>query len=147
MTWLRTIIYITGVFIAIGFAEALAGPGAKACEFEIEINALRGGSPTVTAGGTKDITAKARILKGTAPKGTTINTTLTIEAFDGPVLIHSASVSGVQLEIGKGGDGNKLTMNIPVCETGTIEFIATFSGTDGSGALCESTRAIRKTCK
>jgi len=147
MTWLRTIIYITGVFAAIGFAEALAGPGAKACEFEIEINALRGGSPTVTVGGTKDISAKARILKGTAPKGTTIDTELTIEAFDGAVLLSTQSVSGVQLEVGKGGKGKKLTMNVPECETGTIEFRATFSGFDGSGALCESTQAIRKTCK
>ena len=147
MTWLRTIIYITGVFVAIGFAEALAGPGAEACEFEIEINALRGGSPTVTVGGTKDISAKARILKGTAPKGTTIDTELTIEAFDGAVLLSTQSVPGVQLEVGKGGKGKKLTMNVPECETGAIEFRATFSGFDGSGALCESTQAIRKTCK
>jgi hypothetical protein len=150
MTLPRAIIYITGVFIAVGFAESQAGPpDPEECELEIEINALRGGSPTVTAavGSTKDITAKARILKGTAPKGTTINTELTIEAFDGPVLINSQSVSGIRLEVGKGGQGKKLTMNIPECETGTIEFRATFSGYDGSGALCESTQTIRKTCK
>jgi hypothetical protein len=148
MTLRRAIIYFTGVFIAVGFAESQAQtPDPQSCGLAIEINALRGGSPTVTAGGTKDITAKARILKGTAQKGTTINTDLTIEAFDGPVLINSQFVSGVWLEIGKGGQGKKLTMNIPECETGTIEFIATFSGHDENGALCESTQAIRKTCK
>jgi len=148
MTLPRAIIYITGVFIAIGFAESQAQtPDPQPCGLAIEINALRGGSPTVTVEGTKDITAKARILKGTAQKGTTINTDLTIEAFDGPVLIHSQSVSGVRLEIGKGGQGKKLTMNIPECETGTIDFIATFSGHDENGALCESSQTIRKTCK
>jgi len=128
MTLSRAIIYITGVFIAVGSAESQAQtPDPEVCGLSIEINALRGGSPTVTEGGTKSITAKARILKGTAPKGTTIDTELTIEAFDG---------------------GGKLTMNIPEeCKTGTIEFRATFSGEDEKGALCESTRAIRKTCK
>jgi hypothetical protein len=148
MTLPRAIIYITGVFIAVGFAESQAQtPGPQPCGLAIEINALRGGSPTVTVEGTKDITAKARILKGTAPKGTTIDAELMIEAFDGPALIHSQSVSGIQLEIGKGGQGKKLTMNIPVCDTGTIEFRATFSGYDGNGGLCESTQTIRKTCK
>jgi hypothetical protein len=149
MTLSRAIIYITGVFIAVGFAESQAGPpDPEECELEIEINALRGGSPTVTVGGTKNITAKARILKGTAPSGTTIDTELTIEAFDGPVRVHSQAVRGVRLEIGKGGQGGKLTMNIPEeCKTGTIEFRATFSGEGENGALCESTRTIRKTCK
>ena len=149
MTLSRAIIYITGVFIAVGFAESQAQtPDPTLCDLTIEINTLRGGSPTVTEGGTKNITAKARILKGTAPKGTTIDTELTIEAFDGPVRVHSQAVRGVRLEIGKGGQGGKLTMNIPEeCKTGTIEFVATFSGLDEDGDLCESTRAIRKTCK
>ena len=148
MTLQRAIIYITGVFIAVGFAESQAGsPGPEVCKLAIEINALRGGSPTVTVGGTKSITAKARILKGTAPSGTTIDTELWIDAVDGLEVINSQSVFPVRLEIGKGGQGKKLTLNIPKCETGTIEFRATFSGHDGSGALCESTQAIRKTCK
>jgi hypothetical protein len=148
MTLSRAIIYITGVFIAVGFAESQAGPpDPEECELEIEINALRGGSPTVTVGGTKNITAKARILKGTAPSGTTIDTELWIDAVDGLEVIHSQSVFPVRLEIGKGGQGKKLTMNIPKCDSGVIDFIATFSGHDEYGALCESSRTIRKTCK
>lgn len=153
MTLLRAIIFITGVFIAVGSAESQAGP-TPACELSIEINALRGGSPTVTAptvteGSTKNITAKARIVKETAPSGTTIDTTLTIDAFDdGSEPINSQSVSGVRLEVGKGGQGKKLTMNIPKCDSGSIKFVATFSGYDENGALCESTRAMEpKTCK
>jgi len=147
MTLLRAIIFITGVFIAVGSAESQAGP-TPACELSIEINALRGGSPTVTEGGTKNITAKARILKGTAPSGTTIDTTLTIDAFDdGSEPINSQSVP-VRLEIGKGGQGKKLTMNILECDSGSIKFVATFSGYDENNALCESTRAMEpKTCK
>jgi hypothetical protein len=58
------------------------------------------------------------------------------------------SVYGVRLEVGKGGRGSKLTMTIPECETGNIKFVATFSGYDENGALCESTRAMEpKTCK
>jgi hypothetical protein len=141
-------IYITGVFIAVGSAESQAQTqDPEPCGLSIEINALRGGSPTVspteTEADTKDITAKARIVKGTAPKGTTIETTLTIEAFDGSELIAEQSVPGIRLEIGKGGKGKKLTMNIPQCDTGVIEFVATFSEGDTRCA----TRAIRKTCK
>jgi hypothetical protein len=39
----------------------------------------------------KDVTAKARILKGTAASGTTIKTTLTIEAIDGKDVISTNS--------------------------------------------------------
>jgi hypothetical protein len=144
-------IYITGVFIAVGSAESQAQtPDPEPCGLAIEITALRGGSPTVspteTEADTKDITAKARILKGTAPKGTTIETTLTIEAFDGldrSDLLNSVSAPGIWLGIGKGGQGKKFTMTIPKCETGTIEFVATFSEGDTRCA----TRAIQKTCK
>jgi hypothetical protein len=149
MTLQRAIIYITGIFIAVGFAESQAQtPDPQPCGLAIEINALRGGSPTVTVEGTKDITAKARILKGTAQKGTTIDTTLTIDAFDdGSEPINSQSVP-VRLEVGKGGQGKKLTMNILECDSGSIKFVATFSGYDENDALCESTRAMEpKTCK
>jgi hypothetical protein len=97
--------------------------------------------------GRKAITAKARILKGTAPKGTTIDTELRIDAFDGEVLIASNTVPGIQLGVGKGGTGRKLTMNITQCDSGSIDFVATFSGRDGNGALCESSDTINKTCK
>jgi hypothetical protein len=141
-------IWITGVFIAVGSAESQAGGPIPTCTIQIEVNALRGGSPTVTAGEfeTRDITAKARILKGTAVAGTKIDTTLTIEAVDGSQVIHTMSKFPIRLVVGKGGRGDKLRMNIPQCDSGFINFIATFSGTDANGSLCEGTRSLRKAC-
>ncbi len=147
MTLQRTIICITGVFIAIGSAESQAGGPAPTCTLTIEVNALRGGSPTVTVNDAKNITAKARIAKGTAASGTTISTTLTIDAVDGLELIDFRSSSPHLLQIGKGGTGDKFPMSIPQCKTGFIDFVATFSGNDTNGALCEGTETIRKECK
>ena len=147
MTLQRTIILATGVFIALGFAESQAGGPDLICELTIEINALRGGSPTVTVDGTKNITAKARILKGTAPAGTTIDTTLQIEAVDGLVVINTRSSFPHRLVIGRGGQGDKFPMDISQCDSGSIDFVATFFGETADGALCEATRTIIKTCK
>ena len=148
MTLQRTIICITGVFFAIGFAESQAGP-LPPCGLTIEINALRGGSPTVTAGEfeTKKITAKARIAKGTALAGTMIDTTLQVDAVDGTTVINTRSSSPHRLVIGKGGQGNTFPMDIGQCLSGSIDFVATFFGNDGNGALCDATREIKKTCK
>jgi hypothetical protein len=38
-------------------------------------------------------------------------------------------------------------MDINQCLSGSIDFVATFFGNDGNGALCEATRTINKTCK
>jgi hypothetical protein len=156
MKFQHAFLCIIGVFTAVGLgaSPASAGVGFPGCTdalgnaMEIEINALRGGSPTVTPGPTqtKDITAKARILKGTAVSGTTLDTSLKIEAIDGLEVIHVRVVSPIRLVIGKGGSGDKLRMNIPQCNSGFIEFVATFSGPDLEGDLCEATRTIRKTC-
>jgi hypothetical protein len=148
MTLHRAIIFTTGAFIALGFAEAQAGDPPEPCQLTIEINALRGGSPTVTAGEnqTRNITAKARIVKGTAPKGTTIDTTLQIEVKDKSEVIHRQTKSPIRLVVGKGGQGAKLLMNIPQCSSGSIDFVATFFGNDGNGP-CEATRTINKICK
>jgi len=145
----RTVICLAGIFIAVGLAESQAGGPPPSCQLVIEVNALRGGSPTVTAGAdsTRDITAKARIAKGTASSGTTINTTLLIEAVDGGTAIHSQSFFPVKLEVGKGGQGQKLEMKIEECISGSIDFVATFFGTDGNGAECEGSDTITKTCK
>jgi hypothetical protein len=117
------------------------------CDFSIDINALRGGSPTVTVGSTKDITAKARIAKGSAPPDTTVDTTLRIDAIDGSEVIDSQSSGPIQLEVGKGGDGDKLTMNINQCNSGSIAFKATFFNPDAiCGVQCGATRTITKTC-
>ena len=151
MTLQRAIIFTTGAFIALGFAESQAGgpDPDPPCGFIIEINALRGGSPTVTAGSPKKITAKARIKKGTALAGTTINTTLRIEAIDEEeTVVNSRSSNPNWLVIGKGGTGNTFPMDVSPCPPGsTIRFVATFFGDDGNGALCEATDTITKTCK
>jgi len=148
MKFHHAFIWITGVFIALGSAESQAGGPLPTCTLQIEVNALRGGSPTVTAGETetRDVTAKARILKGTAVSGTTIDTTLTIEAVDGSQVIHTLSKYPIRLIVGKGGRGDKFRMNIPQCNSGFINFIATFAGYDTNGALCEGTRSLRKAC-
>jgi len=149
MTLRRTIIFTTGALIALGFAESQAGgPEPAECELTIEINALRGGSPTVTANSPKKITAKARIAKGTALAGTTIETTLRIDAIDEGTVVNSRSSSPHWLVIGKGGTGNTLPMIIPPCTPGsTIRFVATFFGNDANDALCDETREITRTCK
>ncbi len=146
MTLQRIIIYISGALIACGVAASQASAQIPECTLVIEINALRGGSPTVTVGETKNITAKARIRKGTAMPGTTIDTELEIKALDGPNLVNGKTASPIILEIGKGGDGETLPMNIGFCDSGTIDFVAKFSGFDANGALCEATERISKTC-
>jgi len=144
---------ITGVLIAVGFvaSQAGAGTGPAVCDFELEINALRGGSPTTPFGpnATKDITAKARIAKGSAVDGTTIVTQLRIDAIDGLNVIDTKKSYPVTLGVGKGGQGDKLTMNVPTCtnRTGMIVFKATFTGLDDDDDQCTVSREIRKTCK
>lgn len=142
---------ITGVFIAVGFVASQAGAGTEppVCDFAIEINALRGGSPTTPFGlnATKDITAKARIAKGSAVSGTTIVTQLRIDAIDGITIIDTKLRYPITLGVGKGGQGDKVTMDVPQCNSGSIEFKATFSGKDDDGDQCTATRSITKTCK
>ena len=156
----RTFICIAGVFFAAGFAASQAGakslpgcgsaPGLPGGGFmEIEVNALRAGAKTVAFGPnqTRDVTAKARILKGTADSGTTIETTLTIEAVDSSGVMSTNSQGPITLGVGKGGKGAKLTLAILRCNGGWITFIARFFGTDEDGDLCEGTRELRKQCR
>ena len=148
MLW-RTIQYSTaGMLAAAGLAapQAFAGEGNSQCDFAIEVSALRAGSPTVTVGGTKDVTAKARIAKGTAPVGTVLDTMLTVDASDGGVVIDSQTIGPIRIGVGKSSKGVTVTLAIPRCNSGFIDFIATFSGTDGDGDPCEGTRRIIKEC-
>ena len=158
MKLLRTIICITGVSIAIGFTASQAGAGTHlpGCTgstglgfMEIEVNALRAGAKTVvTSPNDKTkVTAKARIRKGTAESSTTIVTTLTIEAFDGAVLIGQGSVDNITLGVGKGGKGASINVATEQCDAGYIEFVATFRGLDAENDLCVGTRALRKACR
>ena len=125
--------------------------GIPGCDFTVEINALRGGSPTVTVGETKKITAKARIVKGTAASDATVHTTLQIEAIDGTGVIQKRTSCPYTLEVGNGGLGRALDMLIPPCVGGSILFRATFFGNendDCSKAVCPiATREITKACK
>ncbi len=118
---------------------------------EIEVNALRAGGKTVSTGPnrTVDVTAKARILKGTAVSDTTIDMTLTIDAVDGTTVIgtNSTAFEAVRLEVGKGGKGDKLTVDVPQCTSGIIAFTAKFSGTDDEGDFCGRARTLRRACK
>jgi hypothetical protein len=116
------------------------------CDFAISINKLRGGSPTVTVDETKDITAKARIPKGTAPSDMTGDAMLRIDAIDGIEVIDSQFSGPIRLVVGKGGQGDTLTMNINQCYSGSIDFIATFTGPDACGRPCDASRRITKTC-
>lgn len=151
-------IYITGVFFAVGAIapQAIAGPEPD-CSLKIEINALRGGSPTVTVGTTKTITATARIAKGSAVEGTVIDSMLQIEAFDGtdPVPIDTSDPLVIRLGVGKGGNGAKVPLFISRCTptfanpNGFIKFIATFTEIKDPpvSSPCVATRQITKACK
>jgi hypothetical protein len=152
----RTFACIAGVFFAVGFVASQAGAkslptctDSQGYSMMIEVNALRAGAKTVSAGPnqSRDVTAKARILKGTAVSGTTIDMSLTIEAVDGETVISTNSVGPIRLGVGKGGKGAKLSLDIPQCNSGFIKFVATFLGVDADNDLCKGTREIRKECK
>jgi hypothetical protein len=116
---------------------------------QIEINALRAGGKAVSAvpNQTTEVTAKARILKGTAVGGTTIDTMLEIEAVDATGVIDTKTSFPITLGVGRGGKGDKLTLNTTRCDGGFITFVATFSGADIDGDLCEGARTLRKECR
>ena len=105
----------------------------------------------MTVGDTKKITAKARIVRGTAVRGTTVHTTLEIEALDGAGSLETRTTCPHRLEVGKGGQGGTLDMPIRQCVGGSILFRATFFGNendDCSKPACSlATRVITKTCK
>jgi hypothetical protein len=115
----------------------------------IEVNALRAGGKTIVTSpnNTTKVTAKARILKGTAPRGTTLVTTLVIEALDGGELIGSGSQPDITLAVGKGGKGASLLVSTEQCNSGVIDFIATFTGVDADNDPCIGTREIHKACR
>jgi len=119
------------------------------CSFEIEINTLRAGGKTISTGPghTADVTAKARIRKGTAASGTTIDTWLTIQARDGAARIGANSAGPITLDLGKRGNGVKLPVEVPQCNSGSIAFLAAFRGTDSSGGFCEAFRTLFKDCR
>jgi hypothetical protein len=118
---------------------------------QIEVNALRAPGKTVQVGPnrTVDVTAKARILKGTAVPDTTIDMTLTIEAVTPPggTVIGTNSTGPITLGVGKGGKGAKLAVDTQQCVGGFIEFVATFFGTDEDRDECWGTRTLRKGCR
>jgi hypothetical protein len=153
----RTFICIAGVFIAVGFAASQAGagtgiPGCSAgpAKMQIEINALRAGGKTLVTSPNKTmkVTAKARILKGTAPSGTTMDTTLVIETLVNGVVDSAASEPGITLGVGKGGKGATLTLLTENCgNDDLIEFVATFTGLDEDNDKCEQTRILKKGCR
>jgi len=155
----RTFICIAGVFFAVGFSASQAAAGganpgctdANGALMEIEVNALRAGAKTVVTGAnqTTNVTAKARILKGTAASDTTIDMELTIEAVTPPggTVISTNSTGPIRLGVGKGGKGAKLSMAVTQCTGGFIEFVATFFGVDAESDACEGTRTIRKACR
>jgi lipoprotein-anchoring transpeptidase ErfK/SrfK len=155
----RTFICIAGVFFAIGFAasQAAAGTGTPGCSaegipgMEIEINALRAGGKTIVTSpnDTTKVTAKARILKGTALPGTTLFTTLAIEAITGGDVIGTASTAqnAITLGVGKGGKGASLVVDTAECSGGLITFSATFAGVDEDNDICTKTRVLHKACR
>ena len=154
----RTFICIAGVFFAVGFtaSQAAAGTGTPGCGttgpvgiMQVEVNALRAGGKTIVTSpnDTTSVTAKARILKGTAEGGTTIVTTLAIEAFDDEVSIGQGSASNITLGVGKGGKGATMKISTEQCDSGFITFVATFLGVDADDDACIGTRNLRKPCR
>jgi hypothetical protein len=138
--------------LVVGFsAPAFAGAPQVECELTIEINALRGGSPTAPTGGIKEITSKARILKGSAPADATVtDTVLTITSLSGDTVIDEVqSPELLTLVVGRGGVGDKLAVEVGPCVPGEIvDFVSHFAGTGPNGAICEATSSrLSKTCK
>ena len=131
-------------------SDARSGSPGPECDATIVIKSIRGGGPTVTTGGFRNVTAKALLQKGTGPTDQTLdNTTLIIEAFDAGHLVDSKmSPDLLTLVLGKGGQGDKLNMRIQSCDSGFIDFVATFTGTSSTnGSICsETSRMLRKTC-
>jgi hypothetical protein len=153
----RTFTCIAGVFFAVGFvaSQAVAGTGAEGCSadaipgMQIEINQMRAGGKTVVTSpnDTTKVTAKARIRKGTALSGTTLVTTLTIEAITGGDVISTASEPGITIGVGKGGKGASLLVATESCVGGKITFSATFFGLDEDSDVCTKTRLLHKECR
>ncbi len=158
----RTLICIAAAFFAVGFtaSQAAAGSGVPGCGLvpdgdgngfmKLEINAIRAGAKTVVTGAnqTTNVTAKARIVKGTADGATTMDAQLTIEAVTGGTVISTNSTGPIRLGVGKGGKGAKLSMAVPECAAdGFIEFVATFFGVDAEDDACEISRPLRKACR
>jgi hypothetical protein len=154
------LVWIAGVFCAVGIgaSQASAGPpgGYPGCTsennpviMEIEVNALRVGGKTIVTSpnDTTKVTAKARILKGTAVKGTTISTTLTVQVLDGDVVIGQGVHAPITLGVGKGGKGATLTVLTQQCDSGWLTFAAEFRGVDVDGETCTGTDELRKPCK
>ena len=153
----RMFVAIASVFCVVGLAatQASAGSGNPGCTdasgnlMQIEVNALRAGGKTIVTSpnDTTKVTSKARILKGTATTDTTIVTTLTIEAYDGEVLLDSQSQPNITLGVGKGGKGASLNLLTEECASGFITFTAEFNGLDVDGESCIGTRELRKACR
>jgi len=157
----RTVIWIAGVFCAVGIgaSQANAGdpggnPGCTSPDnpliMQIEVNALRAGGKTIVTSpnDTTKVTSKARILKGTALTGTFIDTTLTITVSDGDVVLDSeVAPQEITLAVGKGGKGATLTLLTEHCDSGYLTFEANFRGVDVDGETCEGNRVLRKACK
>jgi len=135
----------------IGFsAPVFAGIVLECDPIVIEINALRGGSPSVTSGAVKNITSKARIQKGTAPGDATItDTALTITAYSGDTVLDSQPAPELlTLVVGKGGQGDKLGLTVSCSPGEIIDYVSHFMGTAPNGATCEATSdRMPKTCK
>jgi hypothetical protein len=155
----RTFICIAGVFFAVGLAasQAAAGTGTPGCSaegipgMEIEINALRAGGKTIVTSpnDTTKVTAKARILKGTALSGTTIATTLVIETITGGNVVSTASTApyAITLGVGKGGKGDSLLLDTEECVDDFLTFSATFTGIDDDNDICTVTKTLNKACR
>jgi hypothetical protein len=117
---------------------------------QIEVNALRAGGKTIVTSpsNTTKVTAKARILKGTALSGTTIDTTLTITAkTGGEVIDQQVAPQQITLGVGKGGKGDTLLLSTGTCVDEYIILIAEFRGFDVDGGTCVGTRELRKACR
>ena len=151
----RSLVLVLGAVTLFLFAvPALAGDtGPAECTATIEVNALRGGSPTLSNDTPKNITAKARITKGSGPPDQTVNdTVITIQAFEGGTdnaIGGPVAVPGVfTLVVGKGGQGGKVGVTVPCTPDDVIDYRATFMGNDSvNGEMCSFTsRALPKTC-
>ena len=75
---------------------------------------------------------------------------LTIEACDaaGCWDLQPSDKNPIRLGIGKGGQGDKIRMQVLRCNDPGVVFTATFEGEDPDGhGMCTASKPLTKTCK
>lgn len=129
----------------LGFATTVhSGAAPQDCPTGavLEVNAFRGGSPALKPPNEKKITAKARIVKGTAAGDTTCPGTITITND----LTAETEVVNATFVVGKGGQGGNTFFDFSAECPANDGTVVTFTATAESSGATPGVRAdLQKT--